>query len=91
MVVGFTTTYAMNAHHHLSCEFESHSLWGVLDTTWCDKVCQWLTVGQWFSSGTPVSSTNKTVWPKYNWNIVQSGVKHLNPNTNYHLMVTTMY
>ena len=27
---------------------------GVLDTTLCDKVCQW------FSPGTPVSSTNKT-------------------------------
>jgi hypothetical protein len=30
---------------------------GVLDTTLCDKVCQWLATGQWFS---PVSSTNKT-------------------------------
>jgi hypothetical protein len=27
---------------------------GVLDTTLCDKVCQWLTAGQWFSLGTPV-------------------------------------
>ena len=34
--------------------------WGVLDTTLCDKVCQWLAAGQWFSLGTPVSSTNKT-------------------------------
>jgi hypothetical protein len=33
---------------------------GVLDTTLCDKVCQWLSGGQWFSLGTPVSSTNKT-------------------------------
>jgi hypothetical protein len=22
--------------------------WGVLDTTLCDKVCQWLATGQWF-------------------------------------------
>jgi len=29
-------------------------------TTLCDKVCQWLTTGRWFSPGTPVSSTNKT-------------------------------
>jgi hypothetical protein len=29
-------------------------------TTLCDKVCQWLTTGRWFSSGAPVSSTNKT-------------------------------
>jgi hypothetical protein len=33
--------------------------WGVLDTTLCDKVCQWLATGRWFSPGTPVSSTNK--------------------------------
>jgi hypothetical protein len=29
-------------------------------TTLCDKVCQWLVTGQWFSPGTLVSSTNKT-------------------------------
>jgi hypothetical protein len=33
---------------------------GALDTTLCDKVCQWLTTGLWFSRGTAVSSTNKT-------------------------------
>jgi hypothetical protein len=43
-----------------SCEFEFRSWRGVLDTILCDKVCQWLVVGQWFSPGTPVSSTNKT-------------------------------
>ena len=32
----------------------------VLDTTLCDKVCQWLAAGRWVSPGTPVSSTNKT-------------------------------
>ena len=32
----------------------------ILDTTLCNKVCQWLTAGRWFSPGTPVSSTNKT-------------------------------
>ena len=34
--------------------------WGVLHTTLCDKVCQWLATGRWFSPGTPVSFTNKT-------------------------------
>jgi hypothetical protein len=29
-------------------------------TTLCDKVCQWLPRGRWFSVGPPVSSTNKT-------------------------------
>ena len=33
---------------------------GVFDTTFCDKVCQWFAAGQWFSPGSPVSSTNKT-------------------------------
>ena len=27
---------------------------GVLDTTLCDKVCQWFVAGQWFSLGIPV-------------------------------------
>jgi hypothetical protein len=33
---------------------------GVLDTTLCDKVCQRLATGRWFSPGTPGSPTNKT-------------------------------
>jgi hypothetical protein len=53
IVVGFTTTCVISAYH-LSCKFISCSWWGVLDTTLCDQVCQWL------SSGTPISSTNKT-------------------------------
>ena len=32
---------------------------GVLDTTLCDKICQWLATGQWFSPVPPISSTNK--------------------------------
>jgi len=39
MVVEFTTC-AISAYHHYSCEFESHSWQGVLNTTLCDKVCQ---------------------------------------------------
>ena len=45
-------------------------------TTLCDKVCQWLATGQWFSLGTPVSSTNKTDCHDIGQNIVGSGVKH---------------
>jgi len=41
-------------------------MWGVLDTTLCDKVCQWLATvvfsGYWL--------------PQYSWNIVESGIKH---------------
>ena len=45
----------------------------------CDKVCQWLVTGRWFSPGTPVSFTNKTNRHD-NWNIVERGVKHHRPN-----------
>ena len=33
---------------------------GVMNTTLCDKFCQCLAAGRWFSPCTPVSSTNKT-------------------------------
>ena len=60
MVVRFTTTHAISAYHHWSCEFEYRPGRGVLDTTLCDKICQWLATGRWFSPDPPVSSTNKT-------------------------------
>jgi hypothetical protein len=41
------------------CEFETCSWESVFCTTLCDKVCQCLATGWWFSLGTPVSSTNK--------------------------------
>ena len=59
IVVGFSTTCAISAYHHLRCEFEPRSWRGVLDTTLCDKVCQWLVTGRWISLGTTDSSTNK--------------------------------
>jgi hypothetical protein len=40
--------------------FRTPLMWGVLDTTLCDKVCQWLATGRRFSSGTALSNTNKT-------------------------------
>jgi len=49
---------------------------GVLDTTLCEKVCQGLAESQWFSLGTPSDFLHQQ-----NWNIVESGVKHHNPNT----------
>jgi hypothetical protein len=55
----------MSAYHQWSYEFEPRSWRGILDTTLCDKVCQWLATGWWFSPGTLVSkktdpSHNKT-------------------------------
>jgi hypothetical protein len=40
MVVGLTTTCAISAYHHESCEFESRTWDGVLDVILCDQVCQ---------------------------------------------------
>jgi hypothetical protein len=50
-----------NFHNTQNCKFQWNISWrGVVDTTLCDKVCQWLATGVSFSLGTPVSSTNKT-------------------------------
>jgi hypothetical protein len=61
MEVGFTTTCAISAYHYRSCDFESHSWFTMngirthnFDTTLCDKVCQLLATGRWFSAATPV-------------------------------------
>ena len=52
--------YEKSAYHHYSCEFESRSWRDVLNTTLCNKVCQCLVTGRWFSLCTLVSCTNKT-------------------------------
>ena len=44
--------------------------------TFCNIVRQWFATGRLFSQGTAVYSTDKNWWPRYNWNIVESGVKH---------------
>ena len=44
---------------YLLYQFWPRSLRGVLDTTVCDKVCQWLPTDGLFSPDTPVSSINK--------------------------------
>ena len=51
--------YLMGILTNMQCQLsiESRSWRGALDTTLCDKVCQWLAAGQWFSPSTPVSST----------------------------------
>ena len=53
--MNYTISYTELYYRH-----ESHSWWGVLDTTLCDKVCQWFAASCWFSLGTLIDSTNKT-------------------------------
>ena len=60
MVVAFTTTYAISAYHHWSCEFKSAHGKVYSIATLSDKICLWLGTGRWFSQCTQVSSTNKT-------------------------------
>jgi hypothetical protein len=67
MVIGFTTTCAISDYHHLNHEYEFRSWRGVLDTTLCNEICQWLATLRCFS---PVSSTTKT---DRHYNIVESG------------------
>jgi hypothetical protein len=57
MVIGFTTTYAINAYHHW-CEFEFRPGRGVQH--YMTQFVSDLRRARWFSLGPPVSSTNKT-------------------------------
>ena len=76
----FTTACAISAYHHRICEFDPRSWRGILDTTICDKVCQWLTTGRWCLR---VLWLHPSInWPsRYSWNIVESGVKHHKPKS----------
>ena len=76
MVVGFTTTYAIGAYHH----------WWVRGITLCDKVCQWLAAGWWFSPGLPVSSSNKTDRHNITEILLKVALKTIKPTnqTTYH-------
>ena len=57
MVVAFTTSYAISACHHYHCEFWPPFMSGVLDTTLCNKVCQWLVVFFGYSGFLPIKLT----------------------------------
>ena len=79
MVVDFTTTCtctcAIVVYHHVGCEFEPHAWRGVLDKTVCDKVVLWRETGLCFFSGYSNFHHKSS-----NWNIFESGVKHLTFN-----------
>ena len=62
----WTWSYGSWIYNYICNQFLSPlNLWvriplrrGVLDTTLCDEICQWLAAGRLFSLGTRVSSTN---------------------------------
>ena len=46
----------------------------------CDKVCQWLVTGRWFSPVPSASSTNKT--DHHDILVTESGIEHHKPQTS---------
>ena len=54
-------------YHQWNSEFERGSWRGVLDTTQCDKVCEWLMTGWWIILGTLAFSSSclYIFWQKY--------------------------
>jgi hypothetical protein len=73
MLVEFTTT----------CDFKPCSWQGVLDTTLCDKVCQWLTTSRWFSPCTLVSSFNKTDRLEITYSLLKVASNTIIPAVNF--------
>jgi len=59
MVVGFTTTYAISAYHHLRCECEPRSDEMYSIQPYVIKFVSDLQQGSGFPPSTPVSSTNR--------------------------------
>jgi hypothetical protein len=72
MLVGFITTYAISAYeyNHWCCEFESR----------CDKFVSDVRQVGGFLRVLRFPAPIKL--PRYNWNIIESGVKHQNQPTN---------
>jgi hypothetical protein len=84
MLVGFTTTYAISAYYHWCCEFDSRPGRGVqhyaiMFVSDLRQVSGFLRVLRFHPP--------KQKWPaRYNWNIVESGVKHHQTNQTDYLM-----
>ena len=73
--IGFKTTCAISAYHYLRCETESRS-----GEVYSVKPCVKRFVGDlWNVGGILQCPPHQWHWPlRYNWNIVESGVKRYN-------------
>ena len=61
----------------------------MFDTILCDKVCQWLATGRWFSlvlRFPPQIKLTATIYPG-KWNIVESGIKHHKSKPNQTIVI----
>jgi hypothetical protein len=84
MVVRTTTTYAINAYHNWCCEFESWSERGVQHYV-INFVSDLRQLGGFLRVlrfPPPIKLT-----PRYNWNIVESGIKHHQTNIKQELII----
>jgi hypothetical protein len=82
----------MSFYHHKCFEFKSHSWQGVLVATLCDKVCQWLGAGQWFSLVNPgFSSTNETDHHDITEILLKVELNTNNPTKSYNNQNCFMY
>jgi hypothetical protein len=87
MVVGLTTTYAISAYHHWCCEFESRSGRGVQH--YVIKFVSDLRRSVVLSGSSDF--LHQYNWPPwYNWNIVESGVKHHQTNKHTTFTLTSL-
>ena len=77
MVVGITTTYAISSYHHWCCGFDSRSWRGVQHS-----VIKFVSdLGQVGGFLRALFFPHQLNWPpRYNWNSVESGVKHYKTN-----------
>ena len=57
MVVGFTTIYEISGYQHKSVEFEFCTWRGVLKSTLCHTIYQWLAPGRWFPPPMKLTAT----------------------------------
>ena len=88
LVVGFTTTYAISAYHHWCWEFESRSGRGVQYYV-IKFVNDLREVGGFLRVlrfPPPIKLT-----PRYNWNIVESGITHHQTNKQTNKQTNTQY
>ena len=77
MVAGFTTTYEISVYHHWCCEFEPRSGRGVQHYVI-------MFVSDLRQVGGFLRVLRQWNWPpRYNWNIVESGVKHHQTNIKH--------
>jgi hypothetical protein len=77
MVVGITTTYAISSYHHWCCGFDSRSGRGVQHYV-IKFVSNLGQVGGFLRALRFLHQLNLP--PRYNWNFVESGVKHHKTN-----------